>query len=205
MTVMDDFVPMSWDDARAYEREQAHVEDAEFTFEYEGQAGPAWDVWGLTWPQREADARQHLEHVDTYAGVYWYRDRRDDRVYGMPDITLVRAENDRVMHANWRGQVRRAAVKRVHYAVGMFVFLSLMLLGVVPDVIPWIWVALPVIVVAYRHALRRQPEPRYAKLTEARFDVFVSDEEIRDRRRRLIANLLTIGFAALLLWLFTRD
>jgi hypothetical protein len=202
---MDDFVPMSWDDARAYERAQAPVEDAEFTVEYDGQAGPAWDVWALTWPQREADARQHLEHINTHAGVYWYRDRRDDRIYGMPSISLVRAENERLAGALVRADARRAAVKRVHYALGMFTFLSLMLLGVVPDVVPWIWVALPFIVVAYRRALRRKPRTRYAKLAEVRFDVFVSDEEIRDRRRRLIANLLTVGFTALLLWLFTRD
>lgn len=196
---MDDFRPLTWDEVRA-----EHVEDAEFTVEYDIQSGPAWDVWALTWPQREVDARQHLEHVITHAGVYWYRDRRDDRVYGMPDISLVRAENERMVAVSARAEARRTAVRRVHYAVGMFTFLSLVLLGLAPDVIPWIWVALPFIVVAYRHALRRQPEPRYAKLAEVRFDVFVSDEEIRARRQRLIANLLTIGFAGLLLWLFSR-
>jgi hypothetical protein len=199
MNAMDDFRPLTWDEVRA-----EHAEDAEFTVEYDTQSGPAWDVWALTWPQREADARQHLEHVSTHAGAYWYRDRRDDRVYGMPDISLVRAENERMVAVSARTEARRAAVRRVHYAVGMFAFLSLVLLGLAPDVIPWIWVALPFIVVAYRHALRRQPEPRYAKLAEVRFDVFVSDEEIRAHRQRLIANLLTIGFAGLLLWLFSR-
>lgn len=198
---MDDFRHLTWEEVRA---EYGTAEDAEFTVEYDGQAGPAWDVWALTWPQREADARQHLVHVGTHAGVYWYRDNRDDRIYGMPDINLVRVENERLAAALVRADARRTAVKRVHYGLGMFTFFSLMLLGVAPLVIPWIWVALPFIVLAYRHALRSQPEPRYAKLAEVRFDVFVSDEEKRDRRRRLIANLLTIGFAALLLWLFAR-
>lgn len=198
---MDDFRQLTWDEVRD---QYGTAEDADFTVEYDGQSGPAWDVWALTWPQREADARQHLEHVGTHAGVYWYRDRRDDRVYGMPDISLVRTENERLAAAIARADARHAATRRVHYAVGMFVFLSLVLLGAAPDVIPWIWVALPFIVVAYRHALRRQPEPRYAKLAEVRFDVFVSDAEIHERRQRLIANLLTIGFAGLLLWLFSR-
>lgn len=202
MSVMDDFRHLTWEEVRA---EYGTAENADFTVEYDGQSGPAWDVWALTWPQREADARQHLVHIGTHAGVYWYRDNRDDRLYGMPDISLVRAENERIVQANFRGEARRAAVRRVHYALGMFTFLSLMLLGVAPDVIPWIWVSLPFIVLAYRHALRRQAEPRYAKLAEVRFDVFVSDEEIWARRQRLIANVLTIGFAALLLWLFSRD
>lgn len=196
---MDDFRPLTWDEIRT-----EGIEDAEFTVEYDGQGGPAWDVWALTWPQREADARQHLEHIGTHAGVYWYRDRRDRRIYGMPDINLVRVENERVAQANFRGDARRAAVRRVHYAVGMFVFLTLMLLGLAPDVIPWIWVSIPFILVAYHRAVKRMVLPRYDKLAEVRFDVFVSDEEKRDRRRRLIANLLTIGFAALLLWLFAR-
>ena len=198
---MDDFRPLSWDEVRD---EYGTVEDADFTVEHDGQSGPAWDVWALTWPQREADARQHLVHIETHAGVYWYRDERDGRLYGMPDISLVREENERLATALVRAEARRAAIRRVHYGLGMFVFLSLMLLGVAPDVIPWIWVSLPFIVLAYRHALRRQPEPRYAKLAEVRFDVFVSDQEIVDRRRRLVANVLTIGFAALLLWLFAR-
>lgn len=198
---MDDFRQLTWDEVRD---ECGSAEDAEFTVEYDGQSGPAWDVWALTWPQREADARQHLEHIGTHAGAYWYRDRRDERVYGMPDISLVRAENERLATALVRADARRAAVRRVKYAVGMFAFLSLVLLGVAPLVIPWIWVALPFLWAAYRHAVNRQPEPRYAKLAEVRFDVFVSDEEIRARRQRLIANLLTIGFAGLLLWLFSR-
>lgn len=201
MSVMDDFRQLTWDEVRA---QYGAAEDADFTVEYDGQAGPAWDVWALTWPQREADARQHLVHIGTHAGAYWYRDRRDDRIYGMPDISLVRFENERLAAAWARADARRAAIRRVHYAVGMFAFLSLVLLGIAPLVIPWIWVALPFIVVAYRHAMRRTPEPRYAKLAEVRFDVFVSDKEIRERRRRLIANVLTIGFAALLLWLFAR-
>ena len=198
---MDDFRHLTWDEVRA---EYGTAEDAEFTVEYDGQAGPAWDVWALTWPQREADARQYLEYIGTHAGVYWYRDRRDDRIFGMPDINLVREENERVWRASERAAVRRAAKRRVYYAVGMLAFLSLVLLGLAPDVIPWIWLALPFALVAYRHAVNKVPEPRYATLAAVRFEVFVSDEEIRERHRRLIANLLTFGFAALLLWLFAR-
>lgn len=200
---MTDFEPLSWEEVRREYREQPPI-DVEFDVAYEDQTGPAWDVWALSYPQREADARKYLKQIDTSPGVYWYRDERDGRLYGMPDIDLVRQENDRVMRANWKGERRRAAVRRVHYAVGMFAFLSLVLLGLAPDVIPWIWVALPFIVVAYRHAMNRMVLPRYDKLTETRFDVFVSDEEKRERRRRLIANVLTLGFAVLLIWLFSR-
>lgn len=200
---MSDFEPLSWEEVRREYREQPPL-DVEFDVTYEDQVGPAWDVWALSYPQREADARKYLKQVDVSDGVYWYRDTRDDRLYGMPDINLVRQENDRVMRANWRGDRRRAAVRRVHYAVGMFIFLSLMLLGLAPDVIPWIWVAIPFVLVAYRHAVNRMALPRYDKLTETRFDVFVSDREKRERRQRLIANALTLGFAVLLIWLFSR-
>lgn len=196
---MDDFRHLTWDEVRA-----EAAEDVDFTVEHDDQSGPAWDVWALTYPLRGADARQYLTHIQTHAEVYWYRDRRDDRVYGMPDIDLVRRENDRVISANRRGDVRRAAVKRVHYAVGMFLFLSLVLLGLAPDVIPWIWVAIPAVIVAYRHAMNHMVSPRYAKLAEVRFDVFVSDAEIRERRQRLLANVLTLGFVVVVLWLLHR-
>jgi hypothetical protein len=201
---MTDFEPLSWEDVHREYREQTPVEDVEFDVSYDDQIGPAWDVWALSFPQREADARRYLKQIDTSPGVYWYRDERDDKLYGMPDIDLVRQENERVMHANWRGESRRASIKRVHYATGMFAFLSLMLLGLAPDVIPWIWVGLPFIVVAYRHAMNRMVLPRYDKLTDTRFDVFVSDEEKRARRRRLIANVVTLGATIVLIWLFSR-
>lgn len=201
---MTDFEPLSWEEVRRDYREAPPI-DVEFDVTYEDQRGPAWDVWALSYPQREADARKYLKQIDVSDGVYWYRDTRDDRLYGMPDIDLVRAENERVMHANWRGESRRASVKRVHYATGMFAFLSLMLLGLAPDVIPWIWVGLPFIVVAYRHALNRMVLPRYEKLSDIRFDVFVSDQEKRERRQRLIANVVTLGATVLLIWLFSRD
>jgi hypothetical protein len=202
---MTDFEPLSWEEVRRDYRDQPPAEDVEFDVTYEDQTGPAWDVWALTYPQREADARRYLQQIDTSDDVYWYRDARDDKLYGMPDIDLVRRENERVMHSNWRGEARRVSVKRVHYAVGMFTFLSLALLGLAPDVIPWIWVALPFVVVAYRHALNRMVLPRYEKLSDTRFDVFVSDEEKRERRQRLIANVVTLGATVLLIWLFSRD
>lgn len=200
---MTDFEPLSWEEVRRDYREAPPI-DVEFDVTYEDQRGPAWDVWALSYPQRESDARKYLKQIDVSDGVYWYRDTRNERLYGMPDIDLVRRENERIWQATERAAVRQDAVRRVHYAVGMFAFLSLVLLGAAPDVIPWIWVALPFVVVAYRHALNRVPQPRYEKLTDIRFDVFVSDEEIRERRRRLIANVVTLGATVLLIWLFSR-
>jgi hypothetical protein len=200
---MTDFEPLSWEEVRRDYREQPPL-DVEFDVTYEDQVGPAWDVWALSYPQREADARKYLKQIDVSDGVYWYCDTRDDRLYGMPDINLVRQENERLWQATERAAVRRGAVRRVHYAFGMFLFLSLVLLGVAPDVIPWMWVAAPFVVVAYRHALNRTPQPRYEKLSDTRFDVFVSDQEKRERRQRLIANVLTLGIAVLLIWLFSR-
>jgi hypothetical protein len=201
---MTDFEPLSWEEVRRDYREQPPAEDVEFDVTYEDQIGPAWDVWALSYPQRESDARKYLVQIDVSDGVYWYRDTRDERLYGMPDIDLVRRENERLAGAAVRAESRHDAIRRVHYAVGMFAFLSLVLLGLAPDVIPWIWVALPFLVVAYRHALNHAPAPRYDKLTDIRFDVFVSDEEKRERRRRLIANVVTLGATVLLIWLFSR-
>lgn len=200
---MTDFEPLSWEEVRRDYRDAPPI-DVEFDVTYEDQRGPAWDVWALSYPQREADARKFLKQIDVSDGVYWYRDERDGKLYGMPDIDLVRRENERLAGAVARAEGRRGAIKRVNYAVGMFAFLSLVLLGVAPDVIPWIWVALPFVVVAYRHALNHMPTPRYDKLTDIRFDVFVSDEEKRERRRRLIANVVTLGLTVLLIWLFSR-
>jgi hypothetical protein len=201
---MTDFEPLSWEEVRREYREQPPI-DVEFDVTYEDQRGPAWDVWALSYPQREADARRYLKQIDVSDGVYWYRDTRDDRLYGMPDIDLVREENERIWRASERAAVRRAAKRRVYVATGMFAFLSLMLLGLAPDVIPWVWVALPFLLVAYRHAANRTPKPRYEKLTDIRFDVFISDQEKRERRQRLIANVVTLGATVFLIWLFSRD
>lgn len=203
---MNDFHAMSWDEANEYARQQP-VEDAEFTVEYDDvKSGPAWDVWALTYPHREREARERLTHTATVNRAYWYRDSRDGKTYGLPDIDLVRAENERLIEHEYRADLRHAAVRRVHYAVGMFLFLSLVLLGLAPDVIPWLWVAVPFIVVAYRHALNRRPKERYRTLApDARFEIFQTDEEIWARRQRILANVLTIGFTVVLLWLFSRD
>jgi hypothetical protein len=192
-----------WDDPN-------YVEDAEFDVVHDGQEGDAWDVWALTYPQRGRDARQYLDHFETSdiddERVYWYRDRRNSRVYGMPDIELVHEENDRLGGAYVRQEHRSKRLRRVLYGYLMFLAFTLFIgLGLAPLVVPWLWVASAVLLPLFFRVARRQPRASYHRLTQARFDVFVSDQEIYERRQRIIANVLTIGFAALLLWLFTRD
>jgi hypothetical protein len=188
-----------------------YVEDAEFEVVDDGQDGEAWDVWALTYPLREADARRYLDHFDTsefHNGdrVYWYRDRRNEKVYGMPDIELVRAENERITGAYYRADLRSKRLLRLLYAYSMFLVATLFIgLPLAPDVVPWLWVASAAILPFLYRARQHLPRPRYDRLTEVRFDIFVSDREIHERRQRLIANVLTVGFAALLLWLFSRD
>jgi hypothetical protein len=200
---MSDFERMSWDEARTYAAQEP-VEDAEFTVEYDGDqpfGGPAWEVWEHTWPHRAADARKYLTHFDTSHDVYWYRDARNQRVYGMPDLQLVHAENARITSAVARAEHRVATYRRVKYAVGMLAFLSLVLLGLAPAVIPWIWLALPFVMWSCARAMQRTPRPRYARLAEARFDVFESDQEIRDRQIRRIVIGATLGIAFFWFWL----
>lgn len=203
---MSDFRAMSWDEANEYARQQP-IEDAEFTVEYDdGKSGPAWDVWALTYPHREREARARLTHTATVNQAYWYQDG-DGKVYGMPDINLVRAENERLIEREHRADLRLARVRRYMMSLGM-VFGLVLFVGIplIPDVAPWLLVGIPLTLPVLYKISKRRPKERYRKLApDARFDIFETDEEIRARRQRLIANVLTIGITALLLWLFSRD
>lgn len=195
---MNDFEQIPWGEIRSVTRWDGPVVDAEFTVEDEEQSGSAWDVWALTFPHREHDARKYLIHVETAYEIYWYRDRRDERVYGMPDIELARAENERVIEKNRTrhlGGARRVAIALV------MLTMAILLIGIplMPDVAPWLILALPVLAfVVYRRSARFA-RPRYDRLTEFRFDLFESDQERRDRRNRWIVYVVTAGLAVL--WL----
>lgn len=177
-----------WDDPN-----YTGVEDAEYIVEYESQTGPAWDVWALTYPHREADARKYLVHERTHNGVYWYRDMRNDREYGLPEIELVEAHNARLVARQERAENRRGVRKRVFAATGMFLALSVILLPVIPAVAPWLWVASPAFFWLMTKLYGRDPKISYARLAEVRFDEFESDAEVQAREDRKLANQLTIA------------
>lgn len=199
MTDTDDFRQLSWDEVVAMHRRAAEgdpVEDAEFTVEDPGEEPPQWQVWAETYPWREADARRYLEFEAESHDVYWYRDRRGDRrQYGMPSLKLVRRANARFE--------RRAAVdaKRWTYAlrwVGVYFIVSVGLVGAFGPVVIWSWFALPLLALWFGRKRRLAAEVDYMKLAEARFDEFLSDAEIEERRRALIATGATAaGFYAL--------
>lgn len=197
MTDTDDFRQLSWDEVVAMHRaaEQEPIEDAEFTVEDPGEEAPEWRVWAETYPWREADARRYLEFEVESHDVYWYRDRRDGRQYGMPSLKAVRRANARFE--------RRAAVdaKRWTYArrwVGVYFIVSVGFVGAFGPPVIWSWLALPFLALWFGRKRRLASEVDYTRLAEARFDEFVSDEEREEQRRALIATGATLaGFYAL--------
>lgn len=172
--------------------------DAEFTVEYDEQTGPAWDVWSLTYPHREADARKYLVHDGVANEVYWYRDTRDGRWYGLPDITLVRAYNERLFARERLTEDRRERRRRVGRTFGLFLGLTFVLFPIIPDVAPWLWVSSPLVFLALRTLYGRAPKARYGKLAEVRFDEFRSDAEKRRTRDHLLA--VAGGVVTFVLW-----
>lgn len=209
---MDDFIYLDTEEARrltgrpVYNRwddpDYTEAEDVPFEVAYEDQTGPAWDVWALTYPHREADAREYLVHERTHNDVYWYRDTRDQREYGMPSVELVEAYNEILVERQHRADRRTLAKKRIFAATGMFLVLVFILGPVIPAAAPWLIVSSPVFFLLVSKFYGRDPKLSYAKIAEVRFDEFTSNQERHDRMIRIIANVLTIGMIGG--WLYWR-
>jgi hypothetical protein len=202
--VMDDFRQLTWDEVAAMERAAAPPEDAEFSVEYDEQTGPAWDVWAITYPHREADARKYLVHERTHNGVYWYRDTRDEREYGMPEIELAEAHNEVLVSRQDRADHQRDVRKRLIRASIMLTALCFCLLPFVGHAFGWILLGLPVAIWLLKKVYGREPKLSYRKLAEVRFDEFESDAEIQERRVRRLGNLLIVLTVGLYLYLRNR-
>lgn len=190
MTDTNDFRQLSWDEVMAMHHKEHPVEDAEFNVEDPGQEAPEWQVWDETYPHRAADARQHLAFEAESHGVYWYRDPRDGRQYGMPSLKNARRINDRFE--------RRAAVdaRRWTYAlrwVGIYLVLSCGLIGAVGPVVVYTWLALPFVALWIGSKRRKASRVDYTKVLGARFDEFLSDQERIERRNALIATGAIVG------------
>lgn len=199
----EEFYPQSvrrvtgrWDDPS-----YAEAEDAEFVVEDEPE-GPQWRVWDLTYPQRKADARKYLIFEGTSHEVYWYRDVRNQRLYGMPDLELVQVYHELLDERFDRAEHRRDRRRRGLYLAGMLL-VAVFIAGVaMPDVAPWLLLAVPAVMWLATKTYGRDPRVRYDRITEARFDFFLSDREIHERRMRWLALGLTLGVA--LLWVHWR-
>lgn len=183
-----------WDDPSYTE-----AEDAEFVVE-DAPEGPQWRVWDHTYPWRKADARRYLVYEDQTHDVYWYRDLRNQRLYGMPDLELVRAYNELLDERYERAERRRDRRRRGLYLAGMFLVVVFIMGVAMPAVAPWLLLVVPVVMWLATKTYGRDPKPRYDTITEARFDLFLSDQEIHDRRMRLLGWGLTLGLIVLWIW-----
>jgi hypothetical protein len=203
---MTDFEPIQeprlynrWDDPD-YAGEDFEFEEGDFDVSYPEQVGPAWDVWAITYPWREADARKYLVHERTHNGVYWYRDTRTQQEFGMPEIELAEAHNEHVVDKQDHSLRERYPRRKFYVATGMLLFLTLILLPVAPDVIPWLWVASPFFLGIMSRYYNRVPKISYARLSEVRYDEFKSDREIQERLNRIVGTIFTLGLFAIYLY-----
>lgn len=194
MTDTEGFRQLSWDEVMAMHRRAQEagspVEDAVFTVEEPDEEPPEWQVWDETYPHRAEDARRYLEFQEESHHVYWYRDVRDGRQYGMPDLETVRRANRRFER---RAEADR---KRWTYAlrwVGIYFVLSIGLIGAVGPVAVWSWFALPFLALWFGRKRRLASGVDYLKLTEARFDEFTSDAEREELRRDAIRAGAVVG------------
>ncbi len=147
-------------------------------------------MWAETYPHREADARQFLDFETESHDVYWYRDRRDGHQYGMPNLNLVRRHNSKL------ARTQAVDAKRWTYAlrwVGIYLVLSVGLLAAIGPVVVYSWMALPFIALWLGRKRRKAAEVDYMKITDARFDEFLSDQEKAERRNALIVTGAVIG------------